>query len=67
MWSWKQEDVSKLQEYNLPIPDEKDEKKYPDGYFSEKILRDITCYLRSPKQERPEWVGGEFLEREVLK
>lgn len=67
MWSWRQENPSHLQRYNYPIPNEDDTEKYPNGpYADQKFLRDISRYLRSPKQERPEWVGGEFFEREVF-
>lgn len=29
-------------------------------------LKRATAYLRSPTQDRPEWVGGEFFEREIF-
>lgn len=29
-------------------------------------LERATAYLRSPTQDRPEWVGGEFFEREIF-
>ena len=64
-WIRRDENHSRPKRYKTREPplvryDGKNHDEYQD------YLERATAYLRSPTQDRPEWVGGEFFEREIF-